>query len=185
MDVMSARNPGYRGRMPVRPSGWNPLTSTFATMDRRHLTFVLLEPDRYWRSFCEHIDRTDLIDDPRFCDAPVRNAHADELLGILHDVFASRTYADWCSRFATFDGAWEPFQRAEELYDDDQVVANGYVGPAGDGGHHLVAPPAQFDETPVRSARAPEHGEHTEEVLLGLGLAWDDLAKLKAGGVIL
>jgi len=38
-----------------------------------------------------------------------------------------------------------------ELYDDEQVVANGYLGPAGDGGYQLVAPPAQFDETPVRS----------------------------------
>ena len=184
-DVLSARNPGYIGSAPARPSGWNPLTSTFRTKDGRHITFVLLEPDRYWRSFCEHIDRVDLIDDPRFSDAPIRGANADALLDILHEVFAARTYAEWMPRLATFDGPWEPFQRAVELYDDEQVLANGYLGPAGDGSYELVAPPAQFDETPVRSQRAPEHGEHTEEVLLELGIGWDDIARLKEHKVIL
>jgi crotonobetainyl-CoA:carnitine CoA-transferase CaiB-like acyl-CoA transferase len=183
-DLMAARNPGYVGRAPARPSGWNPLTSTFRTKDDRHLTFVLLEPDRYWRSFCEHIERPELVDDPRFCAAEVRNAHADELLDILHAVFAGRSFDDWKARLATFDGPWEPFQRAIELFDDEQVVANGYLGPAGDGGYELVAPPAQFDETSVRARRAPEHGEHTEEVLLELDLEWADLADLKAAGVI-
>lgn len=146
---------------------------------------MLLEPDRYWRSFCEHVDRVDLVDDARFCEATVRNANADALLDILRAVFAARTYAEWLPRLATFDGPWEPFQRVDELYDDEQVLANGYLGPAGEGGFQLVAPPAQFDETPVRSRRAPEHGEHTEEVLLELGLGWDDIARLKDDHVIL
>jgi crotonobetainyl-CoA:carnitine CoA-transferase CaiB-like acyl-CoA transferase len=184
-DVLSAGNVGYVARSPTRPSGWNPLTSTFRTKDDRHLTFVLLEPDRYWHSFCEHIDRADLVDDARFREATVRTANADALLDILRAVFAARTYAEWLPRLATFDGPWEPFQRVDELYDDEQVIANGYLGAAGEGGFQLVAPPAQFDETPVRSRRAPEHGEHTEEVLLELGLGWDEIARLKQAHIIL
>jgi crotonobetainyl-CoA:carnitine CoA-transferase CaiB-like acyl-CoA transferase len=49
----------------------------------------------------------------------------------------------------------------------------------------MVTPPVQFDEEPGRPTRAPEHGEHTEEVLLALGLSWDELATLKADGAVL
>jgi len=48
-----------------------------------------------------------------------------------------------------------------------------------------VASPAQFDETPVQVERAPEHGEHTETVLLDAGLEWDEIATLKDKGAIL
>ena len=74
-----------------------------------------------------------------------------------------------------------------EIYDDEQVRANGFVRPvkAADGSEFdLVANPVQFDETAPSLVRAPEMGEHTEEVLLALGLDWEELADLKAREVI-
>ncbi len=48
----------------------------------------------------------------------------------------------------------------------------------------IVTSPAQFDQESARPTRAPEHGEHTETVLLKLGLSWDDIAKLNDRAVI-
>ena len=49
----------------------------------------------------------------------------------------------------------------------------------------LVASPAQFDEAPVRGDPCPEHGEHTELVLIEAGYDWDQIAALKESGAIL
>jgi crotonobetainyl-CoA:carnitine CoA-transferase CaiB-like acyl-CoA transferase len=48
----------------------------------------------------------------------------------------------------------------------------------------LVTSPAQFDEEPHKPTRAPELGEHTETVLLDLGVSWDEISKLKEAGAI-
>jgi hypothetical protein len=46
-------------------------------------------------------------------------------------------------------------------------------------------PPVQFrDGDPVAPRPAPGHAEHTDDVLLELGLDWDDLIALKQTGAI-
>jgi crotonobetainyl-CoA:carnitine CoA-transferase CaiB-like acyl-CoA transferase len=83
---------------------------------------------------------------------------------------------------------WTPYQTLDELYQDPQVVANGYLPSmtAANGQEvQLVANPALFDEQPVTVERAPEHGEHTELVLIDAGLDWDQLAAMKESGAIL
>jgi crotonobetainyl-CoA:carnitine CoA-transferase CaiB-like acyl-CoA transferase len=79
-------------------------------------------------------------------------------------------------------------QTALELHDDPQTIANGYTRPV-DGGDKgsfaLVASPVHFDEFSPALSASPEMGQHTEEVLLEIGLSWDELAALKGRGAIL
>jgi crotonobetainyl-CoA:carnitine CoA-transferase CaiB-like acyl-CoA transferase len=78
-------------------------------------------------------------------------------------------------------------QSAEELHDDPQTLANGYLRDVdgGDKGHFkLVANPVQFDEAPPDFGPSPEMGQHTEEVLLELGLSWEEIAGHKKSGAI-
>jgi crotonobetainyl-CoA:carnitine CoA-transferase CaiB-like acyl-CoA transferase len=51
--------------------------------------------------------------------------------------------------------------------------------------YQMVAAPVQFNESPPGPARAPEHGQHSEEIMLKLGFDGDDIAGAKASGAIL
>jgi crotonobetainyl-CoA:carnitine CoA-transferase CaiB-like acyl-CoA transferase len=49
----------------------------------------------------------------------------------------------------------------------------------------LPTNPVQFDERPVVPPGAPEHGQHTEEILMDAGMDWDTIEKYKESGAIL
>ncbi|HET6948881.1 MAG TPA: CoA transferase [Acidimicrobiales bacterium] len=185
-DVLSALQGGTPRAVDLRSATPNPLVATYRTKDGRHIQLVFLESDRYWRPLCEVMGRAELGDDPRFADQASRAVNRDACMTLLDEEFATRTYDEWKDLLARIDAPWAPVQAVEELLDDPQVVANGYIGEVeGDGGgYRLPRVPVQFDERPPALRRAPEHGEHTEEVLLELGYSWDDITAFREGAVI-
>jgi len=166
----------------------NPGVGTYRTADDRFISLILLQSDKHWADLVARLGVPDMATDPRFADATARRENAEACIARLDEAFGSRPLAHWKEALDTFDGVWSPFQTLDELYDDVQVQANGYLPTmtAGNGQDvALVANPAQFDEEPVRVQRAPEHGEHTEQVLLDAGYGWDQLAAMKESRAIL
>jgi crotonobetainyl-CoA:carnitine CoA-transferase CaiB-like acyl-CoA transferase len=166
----------------------NPGVNTYRTSDDRYISLILLQSDKFWAELAGLLERPVLVDDARFADAASRFGNSEECTRILEEAFGSQTLAYWKDRLNTFTGVWAVFQTLSELYSDPQVIANGYLPtfetPSGQN-VHLVASPAQFDETAIEVTRAPEHGENTELVLVEAGLSWDEVAELKASGAIL
>ncbi|MGI5218831.1 CaiB/BaiF CoA transferase family protein [Nocardia sp. CA-290969] len=186
-DVLAA----LAGNSPVAVSGRgtpvNPLVGTYRTKDHRHIQLVFLQGDRYWAQFCDLVQRPDLRDDPRFTDMRARAAHRAECVAELDAEFARRTFDEWKQLLARLDAPWAPVQSVEELLADPQVLANDYLGvvetETGQS-YRLPTGPVQFDERPPELRRAPEHGEHTETLLLELGYTWTDITELKDAGVV-
>lgn len=189
--LMWEANSGGEGlRAPVggRRALPNPLVNSYKTKDGRWLWLAVLQPDPKWRSFCEHVGHPELFDDPRFADFEARRKHNTELIDILDEIFASRTLDEWRERLRTFDGVWDPTQTLDEVVRDPQVLANGYFAAGEEPGPPLsvVTSPAQFDGQPLSKVRrAPEHGQHTEEVLLECGYSWEEISSLKERGAVL
>jgi crotonobetainyl-CoA:carnitine CoA-transferase CaiB-like acyl-CoA transferase len=160
----------------------NPLSGLYRTADGRYLSFVMLQPGKFWADVCRHIDRPDLADDPRFTPAEHLAANAAEAAKILQEVIARRPLAEWAERFATLAGPWAPVQDTLQAGSDAQVRANEYILPAGD--LELVSSPVQFDVTAPDLSPAPEFAAQTEQILLELGLGWDRIAALKEAGAV-
>jgi crotonobetainyl-CoA:carnitine CoA-transferase CaiB-like acyl-CoA transferase len=172
---------------PDRYEFWNPLWLTYRTADGRFLTFMMLHPDGHWADLCRRLGRPQLAADARFIDVTVRREHSRLCVETLDDIIASRTLDEWKLALAGFEGEWTFVQTPDEIHHDPQVQANHYVAQTDMGGGvslPLVTSPVQYDEHPGQPVRAPEHGEHTEAVLLELGFGWDDIRGFKDRRVI-
>lgn len=166
----------------------NPGVNVYRTGDGRYISLILLQSDKFWADLVERLGVPELATDERFADATARQQNSQACVTALDEAFGAHPLEHWKAVLDDFAGAWTPFQTLDELYEDPQVVANGYLPTitASNGQEvQLVASPAQFDEAPVQMTRCPEHGEHTELALLEAGLDWDQLAKLKESGAIL
>ncbi|WP_405864358.1 CaiB/BaiF CoA transferase family protein [Streptomyces sp. NBC_00005] len=186
-DVLSALAGGQPRGVSGRGGSVNPLVGAYRTKDGRHIQLVFLQGDRYWREFCELIGRGGLATDPRFVDLRARGENREACVAELEAEFARRTFEEWKDLLARIDAPWAPVQAVEELLTDPQVLANDYLGEVElEDGESYAMPtvPVQFDERPPTLRRAPEHGEHTESVLLELGYGWADIVGLKDAGVI-
>ena len=173
---MVAPVPGVHGS-PV-----NPLTGLYGTSDGRILSFVMMQPDKFWADVCRHIDRSDLIDDPRFATSKSIAENCDKAVTILREEIAKRTLAEWTERLQTLAGPWAPVQDSLQVVSDPQVRANDYFVQAGD--IELVSTPVQFDVSATETAPAPEFAANTDEILMELGLDWDRIIELKTAGAV-
>jgi crotonobetainyl-CoA:carnitine CoA-transferase CaiB-like acyl-CoA transferase len=170
-----------------RAQTFNPLMMTYRTRDGRFVSLQMLSPERYWPALCEAIGQPEMAGDPRFIDMDARRTNASDCVSWLDGVFAERDYDEWCRVLGRFEGEWVPVQHPHELATDPQVIANGFITNLDFGNGDttpMVPSPAQFDGQANQPRRGPELGEHTETILLDLGLSWDDIESLKDSRVI-
>ena len=107
---------------------------------------------------------------PPRAEAPrARAENAEGLITELDAIFATKTRAEWGAIFdAEEDLWWAPVQSIDDVIQDPQVAAaGGFVEvPDGETTATLPATPVDFGGTPwAPRAMAPEHGQHTEEIL--------------------
>jgi crotonobetainyl-CoA:carnitine CoA-transferase CaiB-like acyl-CoA transferase len=166
----------------------NPLVGNYKTKDDRYITLMMLQGDKFYPEFMTVIGRTDLITDERFADGHSRFMNRGELIDIMDAEFASKTLDQWRDVLEPLTGAWGVLQKSSELHEDPAVIANGYIPEVkAMNGKPYILPtnPVQFDGHHVQPTGAPEHGQHTEEILLDAGVDWDKIEQYKQDGSIL
>src|SRR5258706_12620158 len=162
----------------------NPPNATFnvyRTSDDKWF-LIVVTPDR-WTALATAIGRPDLLSDARFADAVKQVANAAQLTEILEVVFEGQPLAHWRE---ALDGAHITFgvvRSPSEVIADPQLKENDIVVPIEGAGGNLkftISSPMQVhDVTKVPARRAPEIGEHDDEVLNALGFSAEEITALK------
>jgi crotonobetainyl-CoA:carnitine CoA-transferase CaiB-like acyl-CoA transferase len=154
----------------------------YPTADNRYISFVMMQPTKFWADVCRHMDLEQYLDDPRFATAESIAENTADAVEILKEAMAKRTLPEWSERFASLAGPWAPVQDTLQAAEDAQIRANEYLVQAGE--LELVANPVQFDVNAPDSGPAPAFAAQTDEILQEMGLDWDRIIELKTAGAV-
>jgi crotonobetainyl-CoA:carnitine CoA-transferase CaiB-like acyl-CoA transferase len=165
----------------------NPAINNYTAGDGRRFWIVGLEGERHWPPLARAVDRPEWLEDERYATPRARFGNARALIAELDEIFATKALDEWAEIFAKEpDFFWSPVNSVDELLEDEQFHAAGAVVDVPDehGGLTMLATPADFHGTPSAPRyRAPNIGEHTQEVLAEIGRAGDYDELLAAGAV--
>ena len=161
-------------------------TGVFATSDG-HIN-IAAAGDEIYRRLCRVLGDETLIADPRYATAEARSANRDQLNAAIETVTRTASSADWVERLNAAGVPCGPIYRIDEMFDDPQVKHLGIATPIDHptlGPIELVGQPVTLSRTPwaLRSP-TPEAGQHTDEVLRGLGYDDNDVTRLRKEGVV-
>lgn len=178
-----------RNRMPASGSNpGNPFMGNFTTSDGGTINLCTLTPGPHIRNVFEHLGLPEAADDPRFAVAESLMKNWEAASQLIVAKFAEKPFAYWREHLKTMSGQWAPVLDLMQIAEDEQALANDmlFEVEASDGGEpiKLVRGPVQFNHEPVKTTRAPEASEHTELVLMEIGMEWDEIERLKEKGAI-
>jgi len=143
--------------------------------------------DRQYGDVCRVLGVPELSTDPRFAANPDRVRNRATLMPLLFTRSLQQSKAALLAALEAASVPAGPINALPEVFADPQVVARGVRLdlPSADGVVPSVRTPIALSDTPLTYERAaPRLGEHTDEVLCGLGLTQADIERLAAAGSI-
>ena len=158
----------------------------FAFEDRDGLPFVLhmSSPDKFWRNMFEVVGKPEWSEDSRFNNRRARIENYDTLVEQLTPIFRGGRREDWLRRLTEMDVPAAPINTLDEVFADPQVQTYGFpieVEHPKMGKMKLLGNAVDMSRTPPSIDRPPPMlGEHTEEILTGLGFDRAAIADLRA-----
>jgi len=154
--------------------------------DGKRIALQMSSPDKFWKGLAAVIESPDLLQ--RYPDRKRRVDSYEAIGRELAAIFATRPREEWLERLAQHDVPFAPERRLNELDEDPQVRHLDLFYEL----DHPAAGPVRSVHRAIRCDGSreiefrppPTLGEHTREVLAGLGLSDDELRGLRSQGVI-
>jgi formyl-CoA transferase len=184
-----ASNALVSGKDPLRQGNTHPNIVPYQPFDAADQPIIIaVGNDRQFARLAEICGATEWAADPRFATNGARVAHRGELVPLIAEIIATRTAAKWLAELEAAGIPAGPINRIRQALADPQAQFRNVVrelGPGKLGEVPTVGSPLRFDgERADADLPPPALGEHTNAVLERIGIAVDDINRLREAGVI-
>ena len=185
--AMTGRHPAP---MPARDNPWA-VYDVFTVKDGEQI-FLCAVSDAQWQTFCRVLDLPDLAADASLTTNNDRVRVRPALLATLRERLAHRSAAELAEIFERAGLPFAPIRRPEDLLDDPHLLATGGLAdvelPDGDQAGRTVKttllPITMGGERLRVRLQPPRFAAHTDALLEGIGLGADEIAALRAQGIV-
>ena len=161
--------------MPARDNPWA-VYDVFTVKDGEQI-FLAAVSDSQWLTFCDALGLPDLKANPALATNNLRVALRPQLLATLRERLAARSADELAAAMEAAGLPFAPIRRPEDLYDDPHLLATGGLADvklpdgerAGQSVKTTLFPITMDGQRLGVRCDPPTMGEHTRELLAGLG----------------
>jgi crotonobetainyl-CoA:carnitine CoA-transferase CaiB-like acyl-CoA transferase len=176
--------------LPARDNPWA-VYDVFTVKDGEQI-FLAAVSDAQWQKFCDVFGFGDLKDEPELATNNLRVVQRPRLLATLRERLAPRSAAELAAAMEKAGLPFAPIRRPEDLYEDEHLLATGGLadvtlpdGPrAGESVKTTLFPITMQGERLGVRLDPPRLGQHTRELLAGIGLGEEEVDALLAKSVV-
>jgi formyl-CoA transferase len=140
-----------------------------------------------WPAICKVIGRTHWVTHPDFVTPRARLPHLMEIFAAVEEWTVTQTKYEAMDVLNEYDIPCGPILSMKEIANEPSLRATGTVVEVDHperGPYLTVGNPIKLSDSPTEVTRSPLLGEHTEEVLAGLGYSAAQIAALREERVI-
>ena len=177
------------GEVPRQAGNYHPISEPTGVYQASDGSLIIQAGGQVmFRRLCDALEGPELVTDPRFTNGPERLKHRPELTVEIERRLAGRTAAEWVARLTEFGVPAGPVLDVEQCFANEQVRTLPVIAEVDHpllGHERLLGPGVNMQRTqPGICSAAPEHGQHTDEILAELGYSAEDIARFRRDGVV-
>jgi crotonobetainyl-CoA:carnitine CoA-transferase CaiB-like acyl-CoA transferase len=174
---------------PIGKSGYarllSPYRKPYATQDG--YISILIYNDKHWKSFFEAIGQPERLKEEIFCTHTNRANNIDRVYSEVEKIIKTRSTSQWRQLLDQYDLPNQPMNSISDLIHDEHLNKTSFIhieNHRSEGQIRVMNSPVSWSETPAEEnlTPAPALGEHTAEILRGLGYAEEAIEALIRSG---